>query len=204
METFKGYSIVSCGTLLKELNYLKQIGFLDTDKILYTAPGLHEEPVKLEEQLLKQLNIAKDYSQKIIVLYGSRCYINAEDPFKDIDKIIQGQEGQISRIKAKNCVDMLSSMEEREKIGDKFYWLTPGWLVNWKQIFKTWDQAKANETFPKHGKAIMLDAVGIYDAYSQNSPEKILEFSDWMAIPIEPYRISLDRLKKLILDCLNE
>ena len=28
-------------------------------------------------------------------------------------------------------------------------------------------------------------------------PKKILELSDWMAIPVEPYRIQLDRLKKL-------
>jgi len=49
-----------------------------------------------------------------------------------------------------------------------------------------------------------LDAVGIFDGYSQNSPEKILEFSDWMNLEIEPYKISLDRLKDLLLECTME
>jgi hypothetical protein len=46
----------------------------------------------------------------------------------------------------------------------------------------------------------MLDAVGYYDEVMENNPEKILEFSDWMGISIEPYRISLDRLKSLLLE----
>jgi len=57
-----------------------------------------------------------------------------------------------------------------------------------------------------------LDAVGIFDEYSQNSPEKILEFSDWMKLEIEdwmkleiePYKISLDRLKNLLLECIKK
>ena len=46
----------------------------------------------------------------------------------------------------------------------------------------------------------MLDAVAYYDEVMETNPEKILEFSDWMGIPLEPYRIPLDRLKKLLLD----
>ncbi len=88
--------------------------------------------------------------------------------------------------------------------GRKIYWLSPGWLENWKQIFKEWDAAKANKTFPQNDKAVLLDAVGIFDEYSQNSPEKILEFSDWMNLEIEPYKISLDRLKNLLLECTME
>ena len=49
--SFKGYTIVSCGTLRRELNYLRDTGFLDADKILYTAPGLHERQTELETNL---------------------------------------------------------------------------------------------------------------------------------------------------------
>jgi len=98
---------------------------------------------------------------------------------------------------------MLASSEERERIsgGKKIYWLLPGWLENWKQIFKEWDAAKSNETFPQNDRVILLDAIGFFDEYCQNSPEKILEFSDWMKLEIEPYKISLDRLKNLLLEC---
>ena len=204
--SFKGYAIVSCGTLRRELNYLRDTYFLDTDKILFTAPGLHEKQTELERQLVRQLVNAKKYSQKTIVVYGERCYLDPDNPFRDIDQIIREQGAGISRIQARSCIDMLASAEERKKISGskKVYWLSPGWLEHWRQIFKEWDASKANETFPSHDKAILLDAVGIFDEYSQSSPEKILEFSDWMKLEIEPYRISLDRLKNLLLECTIE
>nr|OGX17891.1 MAG: hypothetical protein A3K83_07855 [Omnitrophica WOR_2 bacterium RBG_13_44_8b] len=93
-STFEGYSIISCGTLRPELNYLKETGFLNADKILYTAPGLHEIPWELEKQ----------------------------------------------------------------------------------------------------------HAVGIYEKYSNDLPERILEFTDWMRLNIHPYRILLDRLRHALLN----
>ncbi len=199
---FEGYTIVSCGTLRQELNYLREIGFLNADRILYTTPGLHEIPWELERQLKKQIDNAKRNSEKILVVYGERCYIDTKDPSRGIDKIIQETGAGTKRIRAKNCIDMLVCSDERYKIskGKKVYWLSPGWLEYWKVIFKDWDQGKANETFPQHDKAILLDPTGIFEKYSADSPEKILEFADWMKLNIEPYRVSLERLKRLLLD----
>ncbi|MBE9513353.1 MAG: DUF1638 domain-containing protein [Chloroflexi bacterium] len=205
--SFRDYSIVACGTLNLELNYLKDAGFLDARKILYTKPGRHEVPHELESQLIRQMGNAKKYSQRIIVVYGGKfCYVNADNPYRKIDIIIQEQEEQgikISRIKASHCVDMLASAEEREKIsqGKDIYWLTPGWMKYHHYVYQGWDKGLANENFPKHtGGAIMLDAIGFYDRVMESDPEKILEFSDWMGIPIEPYRVSLKRLKSLLLE----
>ncbi len=204
--SFKGYVIVACGTLQLELKRLNENGFLDADKILFTAPGLHEVPRELEKQLTRQLKNAKKYSQKTIVVYGSGCYINVADPFKDIDKLIQEQGEGIVRVEAKNCIDMLADSQTRQGIskGEKIYWLLPGWLKFRKQIFKDWDIGKANETFPQNDKAILLDSIDFFDEYSNNFPEKVLEFSSWMKIPIEPYKISLDRLKGLLSDCVKK
>ena len=201
---FKGYAIVSCGTLRPELNYLKDSGFLSADKIFYTTPGLHENIHELEKQLIRQLNHADQYSNKIIVIYGSRCYIDPINPLRTIDKIIEEQGVDVLRIKAKNCIDMLADIEQRKNIsgGKKIYWLSPGWLKFWKQIFKNWDIGLANETFPQNDKAIILDSIDIFNEYSEQHPEKLLEISDWMKIPIEPYKISLERLKGLLSDCV--
>jgi len=101
------------------------------------------------------------------------------------------------------CVDMLASAEQRDKIseGKDIYFLTPGWMKYRHYVYQGWDKGLANENSPKHtGGAIMLDAVGYYDEVIENNPEKILEFSDWMGIPVEPYRITLDRLKSLLLE----
>jgi len=205
--SFGDYTIVACGTMNMELNYLKDSGFLDARKILYTKPGRHEVPRELESQLIRQIGTAKTYSSNIIVVYGGKfCYVNADNPYRKIDTIIQEQKESgvsISRIKATHCMDMLASEEEREKIsqGKDIYWLTPGWMQYRHYVYQGWDKGLANENFPKHtGGALMLDAIGYYDKVMENEPEKILEFSDWMGIPIEPYRIALNRLRGLLLD----
>jgi len=205
--SFQDYAIVSCGILNMELNYLRDSGFLNTKKILYTKPGRHEMSQELESQLIRQIGTAKKYASKIIVVYGGKfCYVNADNPYRKIDTIIQEQEEagvRISRIKATYCMDMLASEGEREKIsqGKDVHWLTPGWMKYRHYVYQGWDKGLANENFPKHtGGAIMLDTIGYYDKVMEDEPEKILEFSDWMGIPIEPYRITLNRLSDLLLD----
>jgi len=195
---------VSCATLRRELNYLNKSGFLDVDKILYTMPGLHEKPGELERQLIRQIDNAGRYSRKLIVVYGSKCYINLNSvsaDIEDIDRLIKTQGDNIRRIDAKNCIDMLMDTNERKKVGrgQRIYWLSPGWLEYWQKIFEGWDIGKTNETFPQNDKAILLDGIGFFDKYSQRYPERVLAFSDWMGLSIEPYKISLDRLKNLVL-----
>ncbi|MEW6681101.1 MAG: DUF1638 domain-containing protein [bacterium] len=186
------------------MDRLKENGFLDVDKILYTTPGLHEVPRELERQLKRQLNNAKKVSKKVIVVYGSRCFVDSKDYSRTIDNLIEEEGVEVLRVNAANCIDMLSSGKEREEIsrGKKIYWLSPGWLKHWKQIFKDWDRGLANETFPKNDKAILLNPIGAFDEYSAKYPEEILEFSDWMKIGIEPFKISLDRFKGLLSDCV--
>ena len=48
----------------------------------------------------------------------------------------------------------------------------------------------------------MLDGIGFWERYSEEHPEKILEFSDWMGIEIRPHKITLDRLKDLLAGCV--
>ena len=49
----------------------------------------------------------------------------------------------------------------------------------------------------------MLDAVGYYEKIAQKEPEKLLDFSDWMGIPIKNHSVSLERLKRLLLEARN-
>ena len=204
---FQDYAIVACGTLSMELNCLRNIGFLDAGKILYTKPGLHQAPRELENQLIRQIGNAKDHSGKIIVVYGGKfCYVNTDNPYRNIDTIIEEQLEpgiNITKVKATHCVDMLASEQERERIsqGRDVYWLTPGWMKYRHYVYEGWDKGLANENFPKHtGGAIMLDAIGYYNEIMKSEPEKILDFSDWMGIPLEPYAITLDRLAGLLSD----
>jgi len=116
--SFKDYVIISCGTLAPELNHLRESGFLDAKKIVYTKPGRHEVPRELESQLIEKINTAKEHSKRIIIVYGGKfCYVNADNPYRTIDTMIQEQETGIStsRINVTHCIDMLAGETERKK-----------------------------------------------------------------------------------------
>lgn len=205
-NSFKGCCIVSCGIMRLELESLRQSGFLDADKIIYTPPGLHEWPWELEKHLPRQLAEAAGLSAKTIVVYGKKCFIDLSEPERMTDALIREHGTNTSRIGASNCVDMLVSLEERAELAgsERVHWLTPGWLQHWSFIYKDWDAGKANEMFPYHNRAVVLDAVGYFDRLMTESPETILEISDWMKVPLDQQTVPLDRLRGLLLQELGD
>ena len=44
----------------------------------------------------------------------------------------------------------------------------------------------------------MLDPLGYLDQLIAESPERVLEISDWMKLPLEAAPVTLDRLKRLL------
>jgi hypothetical protein len=206
--SFSHIAVVSCGTLSMELNRLREEGFLDTDHLFFTTPGLHEDPIELERQLLQRIQKAREKTGKVLVVYGGKfCYVNAAEPTRTMKTLIQEQGPDVVRVEATHCMDMLASEAERERIaqevagGEKVWWMSPGWIRFRHQVFKGWDQGLANENFPRHtGGAIVLDGIGYVDGYMAEHPEEFLEYSDWMGIPIQGYPVTLDRLKSLLLE----
>ena len=204
--SFSDIAIVSCGTLSLELNHLKEEGFLDTNHLFYTTPGLHEEVRELERQLIDRIERAKKKTGKVIVVYGGKfCYVNVDKPTRTMQKIIEEQGTNVTRIEATHCMDMIAPEEERERIGremaggEKVWWMTPGWIKFRHQVFKGWDRGLANENFPKHtGGAIVLDTIGYVDRYMEEEPEEFLEYSDWMGIPIQSCPVTFDHFKSLL------
>ncbi len=206
--SFSHIAIVSCGTLSLELRHLREEGFLDTEHLFFTTPGLHENIRELEKQLVERIGKAKEKSDKVLVVYGGKfCYVNADEPLRTMQKIIVEQGAGVARIDATHCMDMLASEAEREAIaqevagGEKVWWMTPGWIKFRHQVFKGWDKGLANENFPRHtGGAVVLDGIGYVEQYMSEHPEEFLEYSDWMGIPIQPYSITLDRFKSLLVE----
>jgi hypothetical protein len=206
--SFADIAIVACGTMSMELRALRDSGFLDTEHLLFTSPGLHQDPRELERQLLQRIDQAKQRADKVLVVFGGKfCYVNADAPMRTMSKIIEEQTPRVARIEATHCMDMLAGEDEREAIaqevagGEKVWWMTPGWVRYRHEVFKGWDQARANENFPKHeGGAIVLDPLGYLDHYALEEPEKLLEYFDWMGIPIQAYPVTFDRFKSLLLD----
>jgi hypothetical protein len=206
--SFADIAVVSCGTLSLELNYLKKEGFLDTSHLFFTTPGLHEDIHELETQLIQRIHMAREKVDKVLVVYGGKfCYVNADEPTRTMQKIIEEQGPGVTRVQATHCMDMIASEAERELIagemvaGEKVWWMTPGWIQFRHRVFKGWDKGLANENFPRHtGGAIVLDGIGYVDQYMVEQPEEFLAYSDWMGIPIQGYPVTLDRLKSLLVE----
>ncbi len=204
--SFKDVAIVACGTMSLELNKLRQDGFLDSEHIIYTTPGLHQDMNELEKQIVRQVDKAKKLAGKVIVVYGSKfCYVNVNEPLRTMSTLIDELGPNVARIDATQCMDMIADEAQRRQIqqelaGDEpVWWMTPGWVKYRTLVFKDWDKAIANENFPRHtGGAIVLDAVGYLDRYMAEKPEEFLEYCDWMGITMQAYPVTLDRFKKLL------
>jgi len=206
--SFADIAIVSCGTLSLELNFLKKEGFLNTNHLFFTTPGLHEDIRELEHQLIQRIDKAKEKTDKVLVIYGGKfCYVNADEPMRTMRNIIEEHGPGVARIDATHCMDMLASEVERERIaqeiagGEKVWWMVPGWIKFRHKVFKGWDKGLANENFPRHtGGAIVLDGIGYLDQYMAEKPEEFLEYCDWMGIPMQAYPVNLDRFKSLLAE----
>ena len=207
------HCIVSCGMLRPEITHLIETGSLSPRRILFTPPGLHALPDKLEEHLLKRLAQARERcpDAKIVVVYGKKCYVSTDEPLRRVDSILQAAGQGIVRVEGDYGYDMLAGVEDRQRISggrqDKVLWFTPGWLKHWKVVYQKyfgWDSADANANFPGfYDKIIVLDSLGLEDEYTMHHAEEILELFDWTGLEVEFQPITLDRFAGLLGDALT-
>lgn len=207
-QSFSDIAIVSCGVMSLELRHLRKEGFLDTEHLLLTTPGLHENMRELESQLDRRIRQAKEKADKVLVVYGGTfCYVNGHEPTRTMQTLVAEHGPNVARVTATHCMDMVASKQERERIaqevagGEPVFWMVPGWIQFRDKVFFEWDRGLANENFPRHsGGAIVLDGIGYFNRYLEEHPEELLDYSDWMQIPIQGYDLSLDRFKSLLAE----
>jgi hypothetical protein len=158
----------------------------------YLGAGLHSRLSTLKEQVRSILDQKKN--EKIILLYGSRCH-------PDFEEILQNQE--VVGFKEKNCISILSDEGCKPSLSDsKTFYLTPGWIVHWKEIFAGefgLDEISMRQNFGFYDRMLLLanDSVTIED-------EQILEFFDAGEIPIEVEPMNLAGFRKRILAAINK
>ncbi|PQP33608.1 hypothetical protein C6A37_12050, partial [Desulfobacteraceae bacterium SEEP-SAG9] len=99
---------------------------------------------------------AREKTGKVLVVYGGKfCYVNADEPTRTMQQILEEQGPNVLRVQATHCMDMIAGEDQRKKIaseiagGESVWWMTPGWVKYRAQVFKGWDQGLANENFPK-------------------------------------------------------
>ena len=199
-------TIISCGTLREDLEKLVAEGLLEGVRVVFTDRCLKERPRELERQLKEKIDKAKGKPGKILVIYGDKCFIDTGNPERDIDAMIEETGAACDRLGGHSCIEMMLSEEEKEKLaqGQKVYWLMPAWIENRNDVFFEWDVGKRNQTFPQHDTGLVVDSRGYFANLLEEAPEKLLDFSDWMGLPLDGRDIDLDRFKGLVLECVRK
>ncbi|NMB85068.1 MAG: hypothetical protein A4E44_01561 [Methanosaeta sp. PtaB.Bin018] len=183
------YAIIACGVFQKEIEGLQsELGF--PFEAHYLASGLHVDFDDMREALTGELeNCQKKGCEGIIVIYG-QCHPKMEDILKPYHAAL---------IDCQSCVDAFitrKAMEEKAREG-LFFYLSPGWLDAWKDIFArlNWDQAEARLQMGSFRGAVYIDTLS--DAHQRE--EELLEFFDFTNLPFEVMPVDLSHFKSLII-----
>lgn len=173
--------VLCCGILKQEMEHLAKDENIETS---YLDPALHVDFDKLAESLTCALNNMGGGNTVLVI--GTKCHPDMEN--------IAAKHG-VRIIKAVNCIEMLlgDRLAQLDAEARTFY-LTGGWLANWRKIFiedLKWDKVDARQNFGYHDRILLLDT-----GFFPIDDEELLEFFEYTGVPIEVKPIDLENLRK--------
>jgi hypothetical protein len=184
------YAIIACGIFEKEIEALhRELGF--PFEAHYLGAGLHVDFDDLKGALVAELEkCQKNGNDGMIVVYG-QCH-------PQIDEIIKPYHASL--VACQNCVDAFitrKGMENKARNG-LFFYLSPGWLDAWKDIFRrlNWGVEEARMQMGSFRGCVYLDTMK--DAPARE--EELLEFFDFTNLPFEIMPVDLGYFKSLIVN----
>ncbi|WP_089609055.1 DUF1638 domain-containing protein [Dehalobacterium formicoaceticum] len=190
--------IVACGVFQPELEQvLEQISeeliFSKDIKITYLPPALHVDYNKLRKGITDALD---DVTQeKRLLFFGSMCHPELDEFTKQY---------HVVRLLKGNCIELILDNKRKEEIekSARVFYLTPGWLRNWQDIFKQgqgWDEIDARQNFGFYDKILLLDT-GVVEF----DDEDILDFFEYTQVPIEIEYVGLTTFKQNVVEALEK
>ena len=183
------YSIIACGIFEKEIEALRtELGF--PFEAHYLGAGLHVDFDDLLGALVAELEkCQKEGSEGTIVVYG-QCHPKIEDILKPYHAALAA---------CQNCVDAFITRKGLEKKAQNglFFYLSPGWLDAWKDIFSrlNWGPEEARMQMGSFRGSVYLDT--LKDAAARE--EELLQFFDFTNLPFEIMPVDLGYFKSLII-----
>ncbi|MDJ0306426.1 DUF1638 domain-containing protein [Dehalobacter sp.] len=191
--------IVACGIFQLELErVLEEIRTeWESDaefKVIYTAPALHVDYDKLKDGITEALNYNAT-KEKVVLFFGSMCH-------PEISEF--AEKYHVIKLQPRNCIEMILGKERQDELENsaKIFYLTQGWLQNWREIFKQgqgWDEIDARQNFGFYDKILLLDT-----GVSEFKDEDILDFFEYAQVPIEIESIDLAVFKKSVVETLEK
>ena len=183
------YAIIACGIFEKEIEALRfELDF--PFEAHYLGAGLHVDFDDLLGALVAELEKCQaDGSKGTIVVYGQCLPL--------IEKILKPYHAALAA--CHNCVDAFITRKGMEKKANEglFFYLSPGWLDAWKDIFRrlNWGQEEARMQMGSFRGSVYLDT--LKDAAARE--EGLLEFFDFTNLPFEIMPVDLGHFKSLII-----
>lgn len=178
-----GKKLLCCGILRHELEHL--LGDQNFN-ITYLDAALHVDFDKLAQSVTAGLRDMGDGYNPVVI--GNQCH-------PEMEQMVAKYGGRV--IRAKSCIEMLlgEKMAELDAEAKTFY-LTSGWLENWRQIFREglgWDAIDARQNFGYYDRILLLDT-GIIPIDDID----LLEFYDYAQVPVEIVSVDLNNLRQLL------
>jgi hypothetical protein len=181
-------AFLACGVLRLELEQvLQQIrteGLFDCEiTAAYLQAGLHIDFDRLKEAILFALKSTA--ADRIILLYGSKCHPEFHEFLN---------ERHPTTFPQSNCIELIlgERMQEIDRLSKTFY-LTPGWLLCWREFFEQgmqWDEVDMRQSFGYYDRILLADT-GVCEI----ADEQILEFFERTRVPIEVEQVGLSVFK---------
>jgi hypothetical protein len=187
-------TFIVCSILALEVE--KAMGELGLcNKICYIPGALHVDLDKMQYALTENLNALKSAGEPTALIVGTKCH-------PEIRKIAANYGAGI--ICGSNCIELLLGEEKMKELDNesKTFYLTSGWLREWRDIFCEgglgWDSTDAKINFGRYDRILMLDT-GLIEF----SVQDILDFFEYTEVPIDTYPVTLDHLKKKMLEIVD-
>ena len=134
--------VVGCSIFRAEVEHV-----LDADAVSAWLPaGLHVSDERLGAALAEALGTGDGQ----VCLYGA-CH-------PDIDAMLEARGGR--RLAAQSCVEAFLDPEERARLPERAFIMSPGWLREWRSIFVDgmgWDEIDGRINFGLYDVVVVLD-----------------------------------------------
>ena len=194
--------LICCGVLQQEMERLIAGGYLSVEPV-YLDVGLHAEPEKLKEQLVKAIDrCSADGPRPIIVVYGDLCYPGM--------KQLIGNYANVTKVDALNCIDCLLGGHGQLCSIDpnwEYFYLSPGWLpssLKASPVFRS-----LFDNFSDQHKAMLGNMKGIIVFDTLDDPDgfraEVEEFAGTIGLPVTRLEtIGLEGLKSVVSEAMPE
>lgn len=188
--------ILSCGVFELELNKVlndikKEKLFKEDIDIKYLPFGLHTNLDKLKSVIISNLDNIK--SDRIILLYGSKCHYMFHEFLKNYDNLIT--------FKDSNCINLIIG-DERKYDDDKNLYITSGWVLKFDELNKFINAVDVYDIRQQYGQYDNV-IIGDTDVF-EFTDDMIFDLFEKIQVPIEIQKIDINNFKNKIIHAIEK